>query len=79
MLKTETKPPSMDAQSMEVAASTGGACSTISYNFLNPPAQPLALRTPPKKAPTLHRFPISLHSREFKKTFYPECRFIFAL
>ncbi len=57
---------------MDIPPSSAGACGSLSYNFLQQPAQPLALRTPLKKAPAFHRFPVSLHSREFKKQFYPD-------
>jgi lysine 2,3-aminomutase len=72
MLKTDTKPPSVGATQIEIPPSSGGACSSLSYNFLQAPSQPLALRATPKKAPTFHRFPVSLHTREFKKQFYPD-------
>jgi lysine 2,3-aminomutase len=70
MLKTEAEP----SAEPQTAVSASGGCSTISYDFLSSPPTPAALRIPsPKKsAPTIHRFPISLHSREFKKRFYPE-------
>jgi len=43
------------------------------YNFLNAPAVPLTAPHPtPKKITPLHRFPLSLHTREFKKQFYPD-------
>lgn len=63
MLKTQTEPPGSTSQP---------GCGAT-YNFLNPPAKPLAaVPTPSAKASTPHRFPLSLHSREFKKKFYPE-------
>lgn len=45
----------------------------VTYNFFNPPVNPVAALAPSvKKAPIIHRFPLSLHTREFKKKFYPE-------
>src|SRR5579884_4119420 len=64
MLKEEAEPPSTTSRP------TCGA----TYNFLNPPAAPLTapLHLTPKKLPALHRFPLGLHTREFKKKFYPD-------
>lgn len=61
MLKQQNEPPG--------SASQTGCGAT--YNFLHPPAAPLAVSSVPKLSPP-HRFPLSLHSREFKKRFYPE-------
>jgi lysine 2,3-aminomutase len=67
MLKEEIEPPSSALKS----------CGAT-YDFLTPPAVPLTVphSSPPKaqlrKITPLHRFPLSLHSREFKKRFYPD-------
>jgi len=63
MLKEEVEPPSSVPKS---------GCGPA-YNFLTPSAAPLtAPFAPPKKIVPLHRFPLSLHSREFKKKFYSD-------
>lgn len=72
MLKTESKPPTSEGVKTDIPPDAAAGCSTIGYNFLQPPAAPLTLRTPIKKAPAFHRFPVSLHTREFKKEFYPD-------
>ncbi len=68
-MTSEAEPPAAP----KLAAPATEGCSSIGYNFLERPPTPAALRiSSPKKSPGIHRFPISLHSREFKKKFYPD-------
>jgi len=69
MLKPDVEPSSSGSTQ---PAPTG--CSAVNYNFLQTPAAPLPHRAAEqaKKATAFHRFPISLHSREFIKQFYPD-------